>query len=83
MQATDIPVVQRQEDALCVRVMAGQSYGAVGPIKMRNPGMLLDVRLDSGGRFEQPVSSDWNGFAYVYEGSGQLCGTRGSREQVQ
>ncbi|KAJ9521816.1 hypothetical protein QJQ45_024671 [Haematococcus lacustris] len=43
-QASDIPVVDRPEAGLTVRVMAGESYGAVGPIKMRNPGMLLDVR---------------------------------------
>jgi hypothetical protein len=37
------------------RPAAGESLGASGPIKMRNPGMLLDVRVSKGGSFEQPV----------------------------
>ncbi len=42
-QANEIPTVKPSE-GLAVRVMAGESYGTTGPIKMRNPGMLLDVR---------------------------------------
>lgn len=36
-----------------VRVMAGKSLGVDGPIKLRNPGMLLDVRLAPGANFSQ------------------------------
>ena len=29
------------------------------------------------------VPSDWNGFTYVYEGSGSISGTKASIEQVR
>jgi hypothetical protein len=35
--------------------MAGEHGGVVGPIKMRNPGLLMDVRLAPGGTFTQEV----------------------------
>lgn len=41
------------EGGATVRVMAGESCGATGPIAMRNPGMLLDVSLASGAYFSQ------------------------------
>ncbi len=37
-------------------MIAGQSYGATGPVAMRNPGLLLDVQLAKGATFTQPVS---------------------------
>lgn len=52
-QAEDIPVVEK--NGMRVRVMAGESYGAIGPIKMQNPGMLLDVQLEKGADFQQQV----------------------------
>mmetsp|Transcript_18947 Transcript_18947/g.53090 ORF Transcript_18947/g.53090 Transcript_18947/m.53090 type:complete len:296 (+) Transcript_18947:138-1025(+) len=83
-QAKDIPVVE-PSPGVSVRVMAGQSYNVTGPILMRNPGLLLDVRLDNRGgqqvEFKQIVPHGWNGFAYVYEGSGSIGGTPGRREQ--
>ena len=33
--------------------MAGSSLGVDGPIKLRNPGLLLDVRLAPGSQFQQ------------------------------
>lgn len=36
-----------------VRVMAGSSLGVAGPIKLRNPGLLLDVRLAPGAKLAQ------------------------------
>ncbi len=53
-QAKDIPVVER--DGARVRVMAGESSGATGPIALRNPGLLLDVTLAKGASFTQQVS---------------------------
>lgn len=38
-----------------VRVMAGSHGGVTGPIKMRNPGLLMDVRLPPGAKFTQEV----------------------------
>lgn len=40
-------------------------------------------RLAPGGQFTHGVPAGWNGFAYVYEGSGSVCGTRGAPQQVR
>ena len=40
-------------DGASVRVMAGASAGTDGPIKLRNPGLLLDVRLAPGAVWQQ------------------------------
>mmetsp|Transcript_21360 Transcript_21360/g.46698 ORF Transcript_21360/g.46698 Transcript_21360/m.46698 type:complete len:293 (-) Transcript_21360:786-1664(-) len=79
-QASDIPVAE--QDGVSVRVMAGESLGVTGPIKMRNPGMLLDCRLSKGANFSQPVPEDWSGFAYVYHGAGKISGTKATPEQA-
>lgn len=71
IQAADIPTNTATSGA-SVRVMAGSSGGITGPIQLRNPGTLLDVRLQPGTEFTQEVPSEWNGFAYVYEGSGTI-----------
>ncbi|EFJ46046.1 hypothetical protein VOLCADRAFT_81996 [Volvox carteri f. nagariensis] len=80
-QRSDIPVVESSPGA-SVRVMAGSHGGAIGPIKMRNPGLLMDVRLAPGASFTQEVPLGWNGFAYVYDGEGRICGTRAQPEHV-
>ena len=72
LQAEDIPVASAP--GASVRVMAGSSGGVEGPLKLRNPGMLLDVRLEAGAEWSQQVPQEWNGFAYVYEGAGKLSG---------
>lgn len=72
-QAEDIPTVETSPGS-SVRVMAGTLQGVTGPIKMRLPGLLLDVRLEPGASFEHDVSSEWNSFAYVYEGKGVIGG---------
>jgi hypothetical protein len=51
IQAGEIPVADK--DGASVRVMAGSSLGVEGPIKMRNPGLLLDVRLAAGAQLDQ------------------------------
>lgn len=79
-KAEEIPVVK--EDGMTVRVMAGESHGVTGPIKMRNPGMLLDVILQSGSSFSQAIPSEWNGFAFICDGSGTISGTQGRKRQA-
>ncbi len=44
--------------------------------------MLLDCRLSKGASFIQAVPKEWNGFAYVYQGQGNLSGTKANIEQV-
>lgn len=78
-QAKDIPIAEKE--GASVRVMAGESLNVTGPIKTRNPSLLLDCRLSKhAAAFRQPVPEDFNGFMYVYEGSGSICGTKASPE---
>ncbi|KAI8473653.1 MAG: RmlC-like cupin domain-containing protein [Monoraphidium minutum] len=55
---------------------------AAGPIKMRNPGMLLDFTLAPGAKISEPVPAEWNAFCYVYGGSGAIGGRAVAREQA-
>lgn len=77
-QADSIPVAEVSGSPGCsVRVLSGEYGGVKGPIKLINPGLLFDVRLDSkGSSFEYSFPEDWNAFAYVYEqeGVGELAG---------
>ena len=63
-QKGDIPVVPLDAaGASSVRVMAGSHAGVAGPIKMRNPGLLMDVRLAANGTFKQEVGAAGPGLA--------------------
>lgn len=55
-QAKEIPVVT--DGGATVRVMAGEARGAAGPIALRNPGLLLDVKLAPHAAFRQEVCAD-------------------------
>ncbi|GIL86172.1 hypothetical protein Vretimale_13815 [Volvox reticuliferus] len=80
-QRGEIPVVESSPGA-SVRVMAGSHGGVIGPIKMRNPGLLMDVRLAPGANVTQEVPLGWSGFAYVYDGEGKICGNRAHPEHA-
>lgn len=47
----------------------------VGPIELRNPGLLMDVTVHKGGHFQHPFPEHWNAFTYVMAGSGSVGGT--------
>ncbi len=53
-----------------IRVIAGRTgAGTVGPVrKILTDPLYLDVRLHKGGRFQQGMAPDHNGFIYVIEG---------------
>lgn len=70
-----IPVVEG--GGARVRLMAGGGvlgHPAVGPITLRNPGMLLDGRVAPGETFKQAVPAAWNAFCYVHGGAGAIGG---------
>lgn len=46
-----------------------------GPIELRNPGLLMDVKVKKGGKFQHAFPSSWNCFAYVFDGSGSIGGS--------
>lgn len=73
-QAKDIPNVHDDHNKCDVRVMAGEYNGNKGPIELRNPGLLMDVKVFQGGKFKLDFPSHWNAFCYVYDGSGSVAG---------
>jgi quercetin 2,3-dioxygenase len=70
----------RQEGQAIVRVLVGEG----SPVELGTPGLILDVELPKGGTFATPVSSDFNGFAYMLEGEAVLGADRraASRSQI-
>jgi redox-sensitive bicupin YhaK (pirin superfamily) len=55
------------------RVIPKSTCVPAGPVELRNPGLLMDVKINAGGSFEHSFPSDWNAFAYVCEGEGLIC----------
>jgi Pirin C-terminal cupin domain len=45
-----------------------------GPIELRNPGLLMDVKLQKGGKFQHSFPLQWNCFAYIFDGNGTIGG---------
>jgi len=64
-------------------VIAGESLGAKAMIDAHNPIMVLDIHLQPGAKFSQPVPKSYNGFAYVWRGSGYLSAERTKMEMGQ
>ena len=53
-----------------VRVIAGHSHGVAGAVQRATTEPLyLDLHLDAGARFEQPLPAGHNAFLYVYRGA--------------
>jgi hypothetical protein len=69
----DIPAAQIPEfsaPGLRVRVIAGASHGVAGAVQRpRTEPVYLDVHLDAGTRFAQPLPAGHNAFVYVYRGA--------------
>ena len=78
VSADTIPTVQKE--GVRVRVVAGEVQGVVGSVTgiAANP-LYLDVSLQPGCRFDQPIPAGHTVLAYVYEGQG----TFGADEQGQ
>jgi len=69
----DIPTATIPEVKLqgaTVRVIAGQSHGVTGAMQREGTEPLyLDIHLEPGARFEQPLPATHNAFVYVYRGA--------------
>ena len=63
-----------------IRVVAGTAFGATGPVAgIDVDPLFLDVTLARGVRFEVPVPTEHNAFAFVTEGAVRLGDDRGGR----
>ncbi len=67
-----IPVVTTQDGKVWVKVIAGESLGTKATIETRTPIMYLDIHLKPGTVFVQPVPKEFQGFVYVWRGSGYI-----------
>jgi redox-sensitive bicupin YhaK (pirin superfamily) len=65
----EIPEVHTPDGA-AVRVIAGESHGVVGAVQraVTEP-LYLDLHLDAGAVFAQPLAASHNAFVYVYRGA--------------
>ncbi len=76
-----IPIVTENDGKVWVKVIAGESLGTKAVID--TPMMYLDIRLQPGTTFTQPVPDSYNGFVYVWKGSGYLGNNRVKAELGQ
>jgi hypothetical protein len=69
VNAETIPTVER--DGAVIRIVAGEIEGVLGPVTeiSANP-IYLDVHLDPGASFIQPIPEGHTSVAYVFEGQG-------------
>jgi quercetin 2,3-dioxygenase len=74
----DIPTGEIPELRLpgaTVRVIAGASHGVAGAVqKAHTEPLYLDLHLEPGATFEQPLPAGHNAFVYVYRGSLEVDG---------
>jgi len=72
----DIPSEEIPEvrlEGATVRVIAGESHGVTGAVqRARTEPVYLDLHLDAGAIFEQPIPAGHNAFVYVYRGDVQI-----------
>jgi redox-sensitive bicupin YhaK (pirin superfamily) len=68
IQSGEVP--QWRGDGVTARVIAGASHGVTGAVQRAGTEPLyLDLHLDTGARFEEPLPEGHNAFVYVYRGS--------------
>jgi redox-sensitive bicupin YhaK (pirin superfamily) len=69
-------VPQFSRDGATVRVIAGHSHGVAGAVQREaTQPLYLDVHLEPGAAFEQPLPASHNAFVYVYRGALSIEGT--------
>jgi len=71
VSAATIPTVDK--DGAVIRIVAGEIDGVCGPVTeiAANP-LYLDVQLEPGARFVQPIPRGHTLVAYVFEGKGEF-----------
>jgi redox-sensitive bicupin YhaK (pirin superfamily) len=65
------------------RVIAGHSHGVAGAVQREaTQPLYLDLHLDAGARFEQPLPAAHNALVYVYRGELAIGGTPVRRQRM-
>ena len=71
IQSAELP--EWHDDGVTVRVLAGASHGVAGAVQREGTQALyLDIHLEAGAVFEQPLPAAHNAFVYVYRGAVQI-----------
>jgi len=71
IQNAELP--EWHDDGVTVRVLAGASHGVAGAVQRQGTQALyLDIHLEAGAVFEQPLPAAHNAFVYVYRGAAQV-----------
>jgi len=79
----DVPQIEI-EGGVRVRVIAGETLGTVGAVtRPTTEPLVLDIALPAGARFDVPLPSGHNAFAYVYEGAVDVGGDVASRVESE
>lgn len=65
--AASIPVAHPAA-GVTARVLAGELFGASGPVRTVTPWTYVHVTLEPGARVEQPVPRGWTASIYVFDG---------------
>jgi redox-sensitive bicupin YhaK (pirin superfamily) len=82
----DIPsasIPELQRPGATVRVIAGESHGVAGAMQrdVTEP-LYLDIHLEAGASFAQPLPERHNAFVYVYRGSLEIGGRQVARQRM-
>ena len=76
-------VPEWRADGVLARVIAGHSHGVDGAVQRETSMPLyLDIHLEPGARFEQPLPKSHNAFAYVYRGEAMVAETLVQRQRM-
>jgi hypothetical protein len=68
IQSADVP--EWRGDGVTARVIAGTTHGVDGAVQREGSRPLyLDLHLEAGASFEQPLPEAHNAFVYVYRGA--------------
>jgi hypothetical protein len=82
----DIPSAEIPEarvDGVTVRVIAGSALGVDGAMQREaTEPVYLDIHLEAGARFAQPLPGGHNAFVYVYRGALAVAGTEVPRQRM-
>jgi len=68
IKAYNIPVINEDDGNIIIRLIAGDLYGQMGPVKTNIPLLISHIRMQAGSRSIFPVHSNFNVFYYVLKG---------------
>ena len=70
LRAKEIPSVDVDGGKVHVKVISGQSHGVDSLQELAyTPVWLLDIKIQPGGKIEQPLPAGWTAFAYSFAGT--------------